>query len=462
MKVRMRILAGAFVLGSLTLVAPGKAPACTSGCTRNLPEVGPIVMKSYDWDNPDGIAVLNQKHIHKTAIGVSDPKKWVSKYFSVTFNQWGMQMPMGGMNEKGLVVEIMKVGDFKESGSSEEMAKKDFPSKKGDRKALNQLQWVQYILDMAGDLDEAKKLAKEEVYAAASFSVVGVKAFDIDPVHYLVCDANAQCRIFEYKRKKLLVTKKRSWDGIPTKTFAKGTFPFGPDHISSSHDVVDTPMVPVLANNYIYTDGKCLEKYLDVPEGKKCKNVPECKEACKKMRKVDSTKRFVSATKKLNEAPTNLHTPAEAAHYGFEELAPAVCNQDTQWQIIYLPKSLDVYWKSIKKKECKPKSGGHGHVNLHAAMDGASSCRTGKEIVVYDIDGSVDGSRYHKIKYPTLKYPTLTKINSQALYENFRHGRNKTANLTTIAGDPSGAEADAHRATALSVVQMTSFHCKKD
>ncbi|MBI4249187.1 MAG: hypothetical protein HY611_06770 [Elusimicrobia bacterium] len=459
MKTRMRVLAGAFALGALTLLSPGRSPACTSGCTRNLPEVGPIVMKSYDWDNRDGIVVLNQTHIHKTAVGVSNPKKWVSKYFSVTFNQWGMQMPMGGMNEKGLVVEIMKVGDFKESGTSAELAKRDFPTKKEGREALNQLQWVQYILDMAGDLDEAKTLAEEKVYAVPHFSVVGVKAFDIDPVHYLVCDVNAECRIFEYKRKKLLVTKKRSWDGLPTKTFAKGAFPFGTDHVSSSHDLVETPMVPVLANNYIYTDGMCLEKYLEVPDGTKCKTVHDCHEACKEMKKADSTRRFVFAAKKLNAVPAGLHTPAEAAHYGFEELTPEVCNGDTQWQIIYLPKSMDVYWKSIE--DCKPKHKSRGHVNLHAAMDGAASCRTGKEIVVYDLDGSIDGEAYHKIKYPTLKYPTLTKINSQALYENFRHGRNKTPNLTKIKGDPSGAEADVHRSTALSVVQMTSFHCKK-
>ena len=33
--------------------------------------------------------------------------QWQSKYASVTFNQYGVELPTGGINEKGLVVEIM-------------------------------------------------------------------------------------------------------------------------------------------------------------------------------------------------------------------------------------------------------------------------------------------------------------------------------------------------------------------
>ena len=36
------------------------------------------------------------------------PASWVSKYGSVTFNQYGRELPTGGMNEAGLVVETIE------------------------------------------------------------------------------------------------------------------------------------------------------------------------------------------------------------------------------------------------------------------------------------------------------------------------------------------------------------------
>lgn len=32
---------------------------------------------------------------------------WTSRYASVTFNQWGREFPMDGMNEAGLVVALV-------------------------------------------------------------------------------------------------------------------------------------------------------------------------------------------------------------------------------------------------------------------------------------------------------------------------------------------------------------------
>ena len=35
------------------------------------------------------------------------PIEWISKYGSISFNQFGAEFPYGGINEEGLVVEIM-------------------------------------------------------------------------------------------------------------------------------------------------------------------------------------------------------------------------------------------------------------------------------------------------------------------------------------------------------------------
>ena len=100
------------------LAFPNMALACTTACTPEIPGVGPVIVKSFDWDNRDGLVFLNPSGLAKVAIGVKDPMGWKVKHANVTFNQWGINMPLGGMNDKGLVVEIMKVGDFKKKASA--------------------------------------------------------------------------------------------------------------------------------------------------------------------------------------------------------------------------------------------------------------------------------------------------------------------------------------------------------
>ena len=59
---------------------------------------------------------------------------WVSQYGSITFNQYGKEFPTGGMNEKGLVVELMWL-----DGTI-------YPQP-DERPAIGVLQWIQYQLD---------------------------------------------------------------------------------------------------------------------------------------------------------------------------------------------------------------------------------------------------------------------------------------------------------------------------
>jgi len=73
--------------------------------------------------------------VEKTALlypeTVGQPAKWVSAYGSVTFNQFGRELPLGRMNEAGLVIEIMW------------LTQTEYPH--SDRRpALRELQWAQY------------------------------------------------------------------------------------------------------------------------------------------------------------------------------------------------------------------------------------------------------------------------------------------------------------------------------
>src|ERR1700746_1722576 len=61
--------------------------------------------RNLDWHWENGLVFVNQRNIGKMAVVTPGhaPAKWISKYGSVTFNQFGMELPMGGMNEAGLV-----------------------------------------------------------------------------------------------------------------------------------------------------------------------------------------------------------------------------------------------------------------------------------------------------------------------------------------------------------------------
>ena len=94
------------VLVALTLAADA-ADACTTFCLRNGDQL--LFGKNYDWQIGDGQLLVNLSGRRKSADpeAHASPARWVSKYGSVTFNQYGREFPMGGINEAGLVIELM-------------------------------------------------------------------------------------------------------------------------------------------------------------------------------------------------------------------------------------------------------------------------------------------------------------------------------------------------------------------
>src|SRR5687768_14824235 len=98
--------------------------------------------RNLDWVSDLGLVIVNQQNVTKESL-VFPPEKpinWTSKYGSVTFNQFGKEFPFGGINEKGLVIEIMV--------SMAEYAEPD------ERPIVNELQWIQYQLDNSATIEE--------------------------------------------------------------------------------------------------------------------------------------------------------------------------------------------------------------------------------------------------------------------------------------------------------------------
>ncbi|MEO6721880.1 MAG: linear amide C-N hydrolase [Ferruginibacter sp.] len=158
-----------------------QAIACT---TFFINKNGQLVFgRNYDWISDAGMVCTNLRGLGKTSVTQRDGSaiSWVSKYGSITFNQYGKEFPTGGMNEKGLVVELMWA-----DGSQ-------YP-KADARPAIGVLQWIQYQLDNNATIEEV----------IASDAKIRISR-DNPPLHYLIADANGNAATIEFFNGKIEV-----------------------------------------------------------------------------------------------------------------------------------------------------------------------------------------------------------------------------------------------------------------
>src|SRR5450432_235264 len=96
-----------FFLISGWLILLPQVFACTTFFINKNGEL--IFGRNYDWVSDAGLVCTNLKGLYKTSLKTRNDNtiSWVSKYGSITFNQYGKEFPTGGMNETGLVVELM-------------------------------------------------------------------------------------------------------------------------------------------------------------------------------------------------------------------------------------------------------------------------------------------------------------------------------------------------------------------
>ena len=160
--------------------------ACTTFCINKNGHI--VFGRNYDWITGAGIVNTNQRGLFKTSMKTGDNAtvSWISKYGSITFNQYGKEFPTGGMNENGLVVELMWL-----DGTVYPAADK--------RPAVGVLQWIQYQLDNAATT------------AAVIASDAQIRIGEKDtPLHYLVADAAGNVASIEFLNGKMTVHKDES------------------------------------------------------------------------------------------------------------------------------------------------------------------------------------------------------------------------------------------------------------
>lgn len=140
--------------------------------------------RNYDWVSGNGILVVNSRGVQKTSF-VHDGEKaisWISKCGSISFNQFGKEFPHGGINEKGLVVELMWLDETV------------YP-KEDNRGAMNELQWVQYQLDNCSTVEEV----------IASQKQIRISRHNAVPLHFLVADAAGNAATIEFINGEMVV-----------------------------------------------------------------------------------------------------------------------------------------------------------------------------------------------------------------------------------------------------------------
>lgn len=126
---------------------------------------------NYDWDTGVGMVMINKRNMAKTAL-TSSPASWVSRFASVTLNQYGRDFPTGGMNEAGLVVALMALPDTQYSVDD-------------GRRSVGILEWIQYQLDNAADIADVVRLSQQTRIAGRM------------GLHYLVADASGRAATIE-------------------------------------------------------------------------------------------------------------------------------------------------------------------------------------------------------------------------------------------------------------------------
>lgn len=155
--------------------------ACTTFCINKNGQI--VFGRNYDWVTGAGIVNTNQRGLFKTSMSTRNGStaSWISKYGSITFNQYGKEFPTGGMNEKGLVVELMWLDGTVYPAAD-------------TRPAVGVLQWIQYQLDNAP--------TTAEVIASDVQVRISEKG---TPIHYLVADASGNVATIEFLHGKMVV-----------------------------------------------------------------------------------------------------------------------------------------------------------------------------------------------------------------------------------------------------------------
>lgn len=165
-----RILAAGIVL---SLGWGGTAYPCSSFAVSSEDEV--LLAKNFDWHFGGGYLVKNPSGVTRRALPLfgGEPATWTATFGSLTFTQYGAGLPYGGINQRGLAIEMLWLDETV------------YPS--GAPRAIGELEWIQLQLDTRATVAEVLAGADE-----LSIRPVGGK------IHYVLADASGDRALLEF------------------------------------------------------------------------------------------------------------------------------------------------------------------------------------------------------------------------------------------------------------------------
>ncbi len=167
---RRRTLVACLMIG---LAFSPAANACSSFAIAHEHEV--LLAKNFDWHFGGGYLVKNPRGVPRRALPLfgGDPAGWTSLYGSLTFTQYGVGLPYGGINERGLAIEMLWLDETVYPSSAPQ--------------TIGELEWIQYQLDTRSTVAEV---------------VARLNEFSIRPVggkiHYMLADASGDRALVEF------------------------------------------------------------------------------------------------------------------------------------------------------------------------------------------------------------------------------------------------------------------------
>lgn len=182
----------------VSLLAATAAYPCTTFCLARDGEV--LFGRNYDFEIGQGYVMTNRRGVQKTSM--AGTLRWTSRHASVTFNQWGREFPMDGMNDAGLVIALMWLDETV------------YP--RDERPSLRVLEWIQYSLDNFGSVDELLARIEETRIAGGT------------PLHYLIADATGDAATIEYLQGQLVVHRGSS---LPAAALANDSYSRSMSHL---------------------------------------------------------------------------------------------------------------------------------------------------------------------------------------------------------------------------------------
>jgi len=142
-----------------------------------------LLGKNFDWHGGEGVILQNKRGVKKVAYGLDKENVvgWTSRFGSITFNQVGKEFPYGGVNERGLAIEMLWYADsyYEESGQP----------------TVSELEWIQF------NLDNYKTASEVQLY---------LDSLNINPVnsnlHYMVADRGGRSFVVDFVNGKAVVS----------------------------------------------------------------------------------------------------------------------------------------------------------------------------------------------------------------------------------------------------------------